>query len=244
MYDDAGRGHVVGIDENEHLSLNLARALKLPAAHASVRDFGGERAIVVERLDRATVEGRTIRVHQEDLCQALGVMPEGKYESEGGPGIPQMVGILRETSSDADFDVSTLLDAVFFNWVIGGTDGHGKNYALLLAPHGQVRLAPLYDVISALPYFHPREVRMAVRVGGHYDMWSLRREHWLDLAGELGLDPEDVVERCLGTAREVLEKLSPVCQEAIESGLTAEFVARFEASVGAQAERCVGRLSG
>jgi hypothetical protein len=41
--------------------------------------------------------------------------------------------------------------ALAFNWLIASTDAHAKNYGLLLAGR-QIRLAPLYDIASILPY--------------------------------------------------------------------------------------------
>ena len=36
--------------------------------------------------------------------------------------------------------------------LIAGTDAHAKNYAILIGAGGQIRLTPLYDVASTLPY--------------------------------------------------------------------------------------------
>src|SRR5262249_2084174 len=135
-------GHV----ENEHFCLALARELGLPAAASDVRRFDKEIAIVVERYDRVQIRGRLTRVHQEDICQRLGVRPARKYESEGGPGIRGIAELLRTHSSARDDDLATFLDAIAFNWLIAGSDAHAKNYSILLAGGGQVRLAPLYDL--------------------------------------------------------------------------------------------------
>ena len=70
-----------GHAENEHICLALARALGLPAALSHVRAFEGEVAIVVARYDRINVAKTIRRLHQEDMCQALGVLPTGKYEN-------------------------------------------------------------------------------------------------------------------------------------------------------------------
>lgn len=144
-------GDLEGFAENEHLCLRLAAGLGLPVARSEVRRFDGEIAIVVERYDRMAVGGRIVRVHQEDFCQALSVPPRIKYEAEGGPGAPAMATVLRDFSSAPEEDLDTLLTALALNWVIGGTDAHAKNFSLLIAAR-QVRLAPLYDIASVLPY--------------------------------------------------------------------------------------------
>ena len=79
---------VMGFDDhdlNEHLCLDAARRAGLRAVRTRVSRFANESAIVVDRYDRL-VRGDTItRVHQEDMCQALGVPPWKKYQNEGGP---------------------------------------------------------------------------------------------------------------------------------------------------------------
>jgi serine/threonine-protein kinase HipA len=115
-----------------------------------------------------------LRVHQEDLCQALSVDPSLKYESDGGPGPVRIIEFLREVmdARRARETVWRFVDALAWNWLIAGTDAHAKNYSLLLAG-GQIRLAPLYDVASALPYpgVHERRLRPAMRVGRDYQVF-------------------------------------------------------------------------
>lgn len=143
-----------GHAENEHFCLAIARALGLPSASSRVRRFDDEVAIVIERFDRArlTKTQTILRLHQEDCCQALGKVPTLKYQNEGGPSAQDIAELLRVHSSRAHEDVERFVDALAFNWLIGGTDAHAKNYSLLHASGGRVRLAPLYDLASVLPY--------------------------------------------------------------------------------------------
>src|ERR1700682_4452920 len=143
-------GEFEGHPENEHFCLELARAFGLPVENSKVMQFEKEVAIVAERYDRVRVGGKWVRVHQEDLCQALGLPLTKKYESDGGPNIRTIVRFLEETSAAPEEDVSTFLDAVIFHWLTAGTDAHAKNYSLLIGPGGSARLAPLYDLASAL----------------------------------------------------------------------------------------------
>ena len=132
-------------DLNEHLCLDAARRAGLLAARTTVSRFGAETAVVVTRYDRrARPGGEILRVHQEDLCQALGVPPSRKYQNEGGPGPAQIARLLREAMPPAVADdaVWRFADALIWNWVVAGTDAHAKNYSLLLAGN-QIRLAPL-----------------------------------------------------------------------------------------------------
>ena len=145
-------GHFDGHAENEHICLNLAGSLGLPVAETRVMRFEKEIAIVIERYDRQPSGNNIIRVHQEDICQALGVLPTKKYQNEGGPSPVDVIELLRSASTDRVTDVETFVDALAFNWLIGGADAHAKNYSLLLANGPTIRLAPLYDIASILPY--------------------------------------------------------------------------------------------
>ena len=190
---------VAGLDDhdlNEHLCLDAAGRAGLIVVRTKVAHFASESAIVVDRYDRVTMDERIVRVHQEDLCQALGVPPSKKYQNEGGPGPTQVVALFRRTmpSRAAEDAVWRFVDALAWNWLIGGTDAHAKNYSLLLAG-SDVRLAPLYDVASALPYrTHEKKLRLAMKLGGHYDVFTYRNP-WPQTAKELDLDGAAVVDR-------------------------------------------------
>jgi serine/threonine-protein kinase HipA len=190
---------VLGFDDhdlNEHLCLDAARRAGLRAVRTRVERFETESAVVVTRYDRADTEVGVVRVHQEDLCQALSVPPRNKYQAEGGPSPADMIRLFRRSmpSRIADDATWSFVDALVWNWLIAGTDAHAKNYSVLLAG-GDVRLAPLYDIASALPYgIHERKLRMAMKVGGDYDLVALR-DRWARAATEWGLDPEELASR-------------------------------------------------
>jgi len=239
----------VGLDghvENEHVCLALARALRIPAASSEVMSFHDEVAIVVERYDRqATQRTRAVvRVHQEDLCQALGLMPTSKYQNDGGPSPERVVDLLRTHSSNPREDVGTFVDALAFNWLIAGTDGHGKNYSVLHGPGGRLRLAPLYDLASVLPYddFEPQRVRLAMKIGGKYRIRDIGRRQWERLAGDLRLDPEETVDRVVELARLVPERSSEVLQIARSKGLTHPILEKLGRALMARSEQCLSTL--
>jgi serine/threonine-protein kinase HipA len=144
-------GHFDGHAENEHICLMLARNLGLPTAQSKVMRFKDEIAIVIERYDRQQKGNDIVRVHQEDMCQAFGIMPTKKYQNEGGPSAFNIAELLRTYSTDRQEDLDTFIAALAFNWLIAGTDAHAKNFSLLISSR-RVRLAPLYDVASILPY--------------------------------------------------------------------------------------------
>jgi serine/threonine-protein kinase HipA len=234
-------GHV----EIEHFCLALARELGLPAAASDVRRFDGEIAIVIERYDRVRTGGRVVRIHQEDACQALGVMPTRKYESEGGPGVRRIAELLRVHSSARDADLATLLDAIAFNWLIAGSDAHAKNYSILLAAGGQVRLAPLYDLASVLAYprIDAHKVTLAMKLGGEYRLRAIGPRQWHKLAAELRLDPARVRDRVCELAGMLPDAAQTVRRRARESGLRHPIVARVAELLARRAIACAALLS-
>jgi len=129
---------IAGFDDhdlNEHLCLAAAQRVGLRSAPSRVLSFGAERAVVVERYDRRiAASGAVIRVHQEDMCQAMGVPPDTKYQAEGGPSPEQIIALLRDAVAPpaaAEAEVARFADALVFNWLIAGTDAHAKNYSVL-----------------------------------------------------------------------------------------------------------------
>jgi len=185
---------VMGFDDhdlNEHLCLDAARRAGLLAVRTRVSRFANESAIVVDRYDRQ-IRGDTItRVHQEDTCQALRIPPWKKYQNEGGPGLQDIADLLRQVLSPrvVNGSIQRFADGLIWNWIIAGTDAHAKNYSLLISG-SQVRLAPLYDVASALPYdMHEKKSRFAMKIGGDYQVYPYKNP-WPLAARELGLDEE------------------------------------------------------
>ncbi len=239
---------IFGLDasaENEHFCLVLARALGLPAAHSHVADIEGERAIVVERYDRAWL-GRTLRrVHQEDLCQALGVSPALKYQSEGGPSPASIVELLRAVSGKPEEDVRTFVRALLFNWLIGGTDAHAKNYSLLIGAGARVRLAPLYDVASALPYkeIPLQKLKLAMKIGGKYRLRDIARGEWEALAKEARLPFEQLLEDGRVMAQALPDVSSDISAEIAQDGLSGAVMERLHTTLVARARRCASLLA-
>lgn len=183
-------------DLNEHLCLDAARRAGLVAARTTIARFADESAVVVARYDRREVKGEIVRVHQEDLCQALALPPSLKYQNEGGPGPADIAKLFRTAmpSEAADDAVWRFADALIWNWLIAGTDAHAKNYSLLIA-RDQIRLAPLYDVASALPYeVHERKLKFAMKIGGDYRVFPYQNR-WPEAARELALDADALAGR-------------------------------------------------
>ena len=137
--------------ENEAFCMRVAKHLGLAVANVETATFGGRKLIVVERYDRVVhSDGSVERIHQEDLCQAIGVSHDKKYEEDGGPSLARIADLLQATAGPDS--VEALLRAVTLNVLIGNGDAHAKNFSLLHEPSGALRLTPLYDLLSTLFY--------------------------------------------------------------------------------------------
>jgi len=168
-------------DISEYLAMRAARLAGLPVPDVSVQMFNDERAFVVRRFDRQKTSSGWRRIHQEDMCQALGLSPSRKYEIHQGPGAARVVRLIRQsvTGGRHEEDVWRFVDALIFNALVVGTDAHAKNYSFLIAA-GQVRLSPLYDVNSYLPYQRPRQhPEMSMRIGAKARPDLVTGKDWL-----------------------------------------------------------------
>jgi serine/threonine-protein kinase HipA len=234
-----------GHPENEHLCLGLARALGLPSASSAVERFDGEVVIVIERYDRIHQGTRWRRIHQEDSCQALGILPRAKYQSEGGPGAKQVIELLRTYSSRALEDVDTFVDAILFNWLIGGTDAHGKNYSILMGRNGQVRLAPLYDVASAYAYpiLNAHKLKLAMKVGGTYRIREMDLRRWRSFAREVHVDDTALIARARAMAKALPDEFARLRKQAVREGLRHPVLGRLQQAFKKHAARCAASLA-
>ncbi|MCP5024899.1 MAG: type II toxin-antitoxin system HipA family toxin [Actinomycetia bacterium] len=232
---------------NEHLCLTAARELGLSAAKTRIETFADESAIVVERFDRTTRDGALVRVHQEDLCQALSVSPARKYQSDGGPTPGQIAELIRSTipGPDAEIDVWRFADALAFNWLIAGTDAHAKNYGLLLAGN-QIRLGPLYDIASILPYDDSEgyKLKLAMKVGDDYELSRTdRRSAWEHAADELKLDRDRLISRVLELAERTPAAFVQATNDDGVGELSTDLPDRLVALVSERSDRCAAALT-
>lgn len=233
-----------GFPENEHICLRLARALGLPAAESRIMQFDGELAMVVTRYDRFHTTSGWTRVHQEDLCQSLGVSPDKKYQSEGGPGARAIVELLRIYSSAAAQDVETFIDALALSWLIAGTDAHAKNYSLLIAANEQIRVAPLYDVASVLPYpqFDVNRVKLAMKIGDTYRLQRVGLREWRKLFAEVKLDADVFVSRIAQMAHAIPDHVADIARQIGATGLKHEVIGRLATRLTGRSRLCAKQL--
>jgi serine/threonine-protein kinase HipA len=216
-----------GLVENEHLCQDIAARLGLPAARSSVLTLDRTTYIVVERFDRLPPAPGSVfvqRVHQEDMCQALGLMPGRKYQRDGGPSIADIVTLIRRVSSNPDTDVDRFLDANAFNWLIGGTDAHAKNYSLLISSDDEIRLSPLYDLSSQLTYPELIEQRVAMSIGDQYDIPLIGFTEWQALASACSVNQETLLNRLRHLGDALPDVISAARDQALTDGLNREVI--------------------
>ena len=165
---------------NELFCLRLARRVGIETPNAEIRWAGETPYYLIERYDRTLNEqNQIIRLHQEDFCQALGILPEFKYEREGGPGISACLSLLHNQSQRPAIDRMTFLKRIIVNFLLGNSDAHGKNFSLLYVDK-KPTLAPAYDLLSTTIYPNLSR-KMAMKIGGYYDPELICLRHWLQL---------------------------------------------------------------
>jgi serine/threonine-protein kinase HipA len=238
-------GHFDGHSENEHIGLMIADGLGLPAARSRVMRFEKEIAIVIERYDRQFQGNDVVRVHQEDICQALAIMPTKKYQNEGGPSAIDIIELLRTYSTARDEDIDTFVTALGLNWFIAGTDAHAKNFSILLG-NQRVRLAPLYDVASILPYdeFDLRKVKLAMKIGGEYKLSQVGLRQWQKLAREIRMNADELIELLAYVAKVLPHEINAASTRACKEGLDAPIIDRLTSQLIERAAECQRLLGG
>ncbi len=182
---------------NEWVCAQIVAELGLPVAPTTMARFGDEDVLVVERFDRAWMDGGAwiARLPQEDFCQALGVPPRLKYEADGGPGMTKCLQLLAGSADPQQDRLAFQLTQLAF-WLMAATDGHAKNYSIFLQPGDSYVMTPLYDILSMWPYFGESPNRfnrkqaglaMAMRAkNAHYRLETIQPRHWHQLAMKHG----------------------------------------------------------
>ena len=185
---------------NEGFCLALAEAMQFKPAKPLVVSVLGRQFLLVERYDRvADAQGQRQRLHQEDFCQALSVVPEMKYQNEGGPDLAQCFDLVRRITRPSAPQILRMLDYVIFNALIGNHDAHAKNFSLLHA-HSTPVLAPLYDVLSTAVYPNLTP-KMAMKIGSKYTFSEVQARHWDQFSEAVGLSKAQARKRILTLAK-------------------------------------------
>lgn len=204
--------------ENEWLCAQIIQAFGVPVAQCDILHFEKVKVLAVERFDRALASNKKwiMRLPQEDICQALGISSNLKYQADGGPGIKDIMHLLLGSEyATADRDMFYRTQILF--WLLAAIEGHAKNFSLFIKPEGKYHLTPLYDILSAHPLIEKKQlqlqkVKMAMSLKGkqhHYHWFRLQRRHFLDMAKSSNYS----VERAESILNNTLEKVDTVIEE-------------------------------
>ena len=189
---------------NEGFCMVLAETMQLKPAKSKVHLVLDRSFLLIERYDRLLdAQGHRQRLHQEDFCQALGVVPELKYQNEGGPDLAQCFDLVRSATRPSAPQVLRLLDYVIFNALIGNHDAHAKNFSLLYLHNETGKalvLAPFYDTLSTAVY-STLTPKMAMKIGSKYKFSEVHARHWEQFAEGAGFTKAQAKRRILELAK-------------------------------------------
>jgi serine/threonine-protein kinase HipA len=175
--------HYEGITDNEYFCLKLAKNIGLPVPEVQLRRIKDITFLLIERYDRRIKYNHIERIHQEDFCQALGILSSKKYQNEGGPGFKECFALLNNTTQPA-VDRNHLASALIFNYLVCNMDAHGKNFSLLHHTPANIRFAPLYDIVCTQVY-RQLTSRMAMKIGNKYDANHVFPRYWEQLCSDI-----------------------------------------------------------
>jgi len=230
-----------GTTENEALCMTLARRIGLDVAPVELRVTGQNRYLLIERYDRNTQDGKVRRVHQEDMCQALGFTSARKYASEGGPIFRDCFGLLRDYATRPAPSVLALLDAAIFNTLIGNADAHGKNFSLLYGA-SELKLAPLCDLLSTVAY-PAIDDRYAMKIGKARTLDEITPASWDRFATDAGIRPAYVKRSVRNVAERCLLELDNARDTVLEAGGRADFLTDYASLLRSRAAQTLGTVT-
>ncbi|MFN7286521.1 MAG: type II toxin-antitoxin system HipA family toxin [bacterium] len=228
--------------ENEAFVMRLAAAIGLDVAPVEARVVRDRPYLLVERYDRAVgADGQVRRIHQEDFCQALGIPPETKYASEGGPTFKDCFELLRRIAERPAVDVLKLLDAVIFNAIAGNADAHGKNFSILYSDEGP-RLAPLYDLLATVAY-PELSPKFAMKIGKRSTLAELDARGWGAFAAAAGLGLPLIRRRVAEISEKVIALADKAAGALFDQRLDQAALERFRDLAVTRAQTCAATFA-
>jgi serine/threonine-protein kinase HipA len=221
--------------DNEHYCLKLMEEFGLEVARTAIVTFGQRRVLVLERFDRQWRNGsQLLRLPQEDCCQALGIASAQKYQNMGGPSAADILTMLQRADEPQKDQMAFFKSQILF-WLIGATDGHGKNFSIFLKPEGRYGLTPFYDVLSAQPAFDKKQIpnnkyKLAMSAGKnrHYRVLEMMGRHFVQTGKAAGLGPTIM----RGAIEDILDR-SKAAPEATSAAMPDDFAHDIHVSIAA-----------
>ncbi|WP_278183392.1 type II toxin-antitoxin system HipA family toxin [Vibrio misgurnus] len=239
---------MTGSVENEYFCIKLAEAMGFQVPKIEILEVQGMKALVIERFDRhcSQDENSLIRLAQEDMCQVFSLPSRLKYQSDGGVGIKEIMQLLSR-SRCADNDCDDFMCFQVFQWLIGATDGHAKNFSIFIEANGTYRLTPFYDIMSAFPTSSGRGINtrklklaMALKSTSSGNKWHLEKiypRHFIATAETVGF--------CTVRMQEILDEFVdsfPIAIEQTVNQLPNNFPAHIIDSIVSNALRILVKI--
>lgn len=222
--------------ENEFFCLKLAEKAGLSVPQVFIWSHEGVKALIVERYDRYRDDhGVLHRLHQEDFCQALGIMPDRKYENEGGPGYADCAQAINELCTTPVIEKNKLIDWMVYNFLIGNCDAHAKNISLLYTQKGTA-LSPFYDLVSTLIYPELSQ-KMAMHIGGKGQINYLFPIHWQRLADDLEISSNQLSRKLKKMSNLLAPLAEQVKKEMPDAPVLQKTATEIMATIQAQTQR-------
>jgi serine/threonine-protein kinase HipA len=221
---DLTTGDYPAVALNEYFCMRLARDVGLPVANVELATIAERPCLIVERFDRDSTSAPARRLHQEDLCQALGITPDFKYQLPDWrlPSYEALGGLLDQHGTRPGADRLAIAEAAVFHFLVGNADAHAKNISLLHHAEG-VRLAPLYDIVSTEAYPELNS-QLALGIGDEFDPDSIGEIAWGDLAYDLGLSVTAFARRRALLVGRAIEAAAALREEAHADGWHDEII--------------------
>lgn len=181
----SGDGELSTLSINEFVCMKLAQSCGLNVPNVELKTINNITFLLEERYDRIVNKKSIKRLHQEDFCQALGIMSDRKYQNDNGPDITKIYSLIQKECTIPLLDTKEFLKYVIFNFIIGNCDAHGKNYSLLYE-NGTSKLSPIYDAICTLVYPSLTK-KMSMKIGKHYEILKVTKQDFVELATSINL---------------------------------------------------------
>ena len=188
---------------NEFICIKTAENLGIPVSDSFIINLGNgndsDILFATRRYDRKPSEKSIdnlpvpYRLHQEDFAQALNIPAANKYETSKNNYLARMFNLISRVASNPIKDQLLLWDIFVFNYLIGNTDGHIKNYSLVYDNClRKIELAPAYDIICTGVYGAKKE--MSLFIGNKICIDSVTRSDFKAAATEAGLGTKMALE--------------------------------------------------
>jgi serine/threonine-protein kinase HipA len=217
---------------NEYYCMTLARTLGFRIPPCQVVE-GESPLFVIERYDRYhDTRGNTRRIHQQDFCQAQGLTSESKYEEKGGPSLKRNFDLIQKhvTIKKRAESMSSFMDWVCFNLLIGNNDSHSKNISLLYQ-EGRVELAPFYDLLCIALY--PRlKKNFSFKIGDRDYFDQIGKNQFERLEDEVGVKRGTWLEHLRSVDEKVMALKDQVAHEVLKSHPSTKIVSRISDLIG------------